>query len=90
MLKHALLPAALIASLIFALPTRAQETPSGTLPPQHVDGYGRPIPDLSKTKPGPAPARDLAGIWEPDGWREGTQAQGASPSCFSRARGAAP
>lgn len=45
---------------------------------QHVDGYGRPIPDpVSTETPGPPPTHDLSGTWEPDGWREGVQAQGA-------------
>ena len=47
--------------------------------PVHVDGWGRPVADLpTDAKPGPAPVRDLSGIWEPaDGWRAGTQASGA-------------
>jgi len=77
MWKHVLAPTAVIALMTFAPSTRAQDAKPKTLTPQHVDGYGRPIPDLSKTVPGPAPVRDLAGIWEPGGWREGTQAQGA-------------
>ena len=47
--------------------------------PVHVDGWGRTVADKPKDyKPGPAPVRDLSGIWEPaDGWRAGVQATGA-------------
>jgi len=68
------------APLLFSVGTRAQ-APSPAVKPsveQHVDGYWRPVPEPDpKEKPGPAPKRDLSGIWEPDGWREGTQASGA-------------
>ena len=45
----------------------------------HVDGWGKPVPEKPKDyKPGPAPKRDLSGIWEPEaGWRAGVQATGA-------------
>lgn len=75
----ALLMAAL-AVLILAPWTRAQNAPPTPHPnvPQHRDGYERAIPDPDPNeKPGPAPKHDISGIWEPDGWREGTQAQGA-------------
>jgi len=56
--------------------------PAGTTkisPPVHVDGWGRAVAEKPKDyKPGPAPVRDLSGIWEPaEGWRAGVQANGA-------------
>jgi hypothetical protein len=62
---------------------RAQSTPPAAggkvSPPVHVDGWGRPVAAKPKDyKPGPAPVRDLSGIWEPaEGWRAGVQATGA-------------
>jgi hypothetical protein len=48
-------------------------------PPVHVDGWGRPVAEKPKDyTPGPAPKRDLSGIYEPAaGWRAGVQATGA-------------
>jgi len=79
MLNRVVAAAAVLTFLTFSPFARAQTAAPKAPTPQHVDGYGRPIPDPVRTeKPGPAPVRDLSGIWEPDGWREGTQATGAN------------
>src|SRR5262245_18269171 len=54
--------------------------------PLNVDGWGRPLLDKPKDfKPGPAPKRDLSGIYEPaEGWRAGVQATGAHDSPSDR------
>jgi hypothetical protein len=78
MLNRVVAATAVFALLTFSPFAHAQTAAPKAPLPQHVDGYGRPVPDPVRTeKPGPAPVRDLAGIWEPDGWREGTQATGA-------------
>jgi hypothetical protein len=65
----------IIACVAAAISASAQRVQ----PPVHVDGWGKAVPDKPKDyKPGPAPKRDLSGIWEPaDGWRAGVQATGA-------------
>jgi len=67
-----------LASSMLSLPARSQSTlEPGTS--QHVDGWYKDVPAPPKDeKPGPAPRRDLSGIWEPAaGWREGVQQYGA-------------
>jgi hypothetical protein len=75
-LKRFLVPSFVLASLAFAPLTRAQNktTPPVTKPAfeQEVDGYQKPVPNAPKDHvPGPAPKRDLTGIWEPLPYRSG-------------------
>ena len=76
--------AAFLMLVISPVIGRAQTAPSGSqgaanAGDQHVDGWGRLVPNADPSKkPGPAPRHDLSGTWEPAaGWRNGVQASGA-------------
>jgi hypothetical protein len=84
MRRRFVVPAVVLATVIVSPLARAQNASpapvTGTAKaPVHVDGWGRPVAEPPKDhKPGPAPVRDLSGIWEPaEGWRAGVQANGA-------------
>jgi hypothetical protein len=81
-----LLPMARTARAQGAAPGRAasaQAQAAPVIPPddesEHLDGWYRPVPKAAPgAKPGPAPAHDISGTWEPaNGWRNGVQASGA-------------
>jgi len=89
--KRVVGPTIVLAALAFSAVTRAQTsplTPQADSPAKpaagqneniHVDGWNRPQTSLeaSGKKPGPAPVRDLSGIWEPvPGYRDGVFASG--------------
>src|SRR5687767_7969170 len=81
-------PTIVLAALTFSPLARAQTAPltpqtdaaaSGQNENIHVDGWNRRQTSLeaSGKKPGPAPVRDLSGIWEPvPGYRDGVFASG--------------
>lgn len=91
MLKPFVGPTIVLAALTCSAATRAQIAPlaqqtgtpatpaSGQNENIHLDGWNRPQEPLeaSGKKPGPAPVRDLSGMWEPvPGYRDGVFASG--------------
>jgi hypothetical protein len=78
MLNRFVAAAIVIAGMAYAPGTRAQGTAQRESGKNiHRDGWDRIVPQPPKQTGGPAPVRDLTGIWEPmPGYRDGVFATG--------------
>ena len=78
MLNRFVAAAIITAGMVYAPVTRAQSTPQRESGKNiHRDGWDRIVPQPPQQTGGPAPVRDLSGIWEPiPGYRDGVFATG--------------